>query len=140
VLTTTVAAGQGITIDGPQGHSTAAPVEASSSTEDGVSYWDYRTNRQSRSLSRNHTTSEPQYGFNIRYAGGFPIHHGVDRRRGPFRYRIREYHKRRFADLRPNTQGARFKVSRSSYRPTIDYTSSFDGQNRFRSTIRYRYR
>ena len=139
-ITAAAAAGQGITIDGPQGHSTAAPVEAATSTADSIPPWSYKTNRQPHSLSRKHAISESRYGYNIRYAGGFPNRRGIDSRRGPFRYRLWEYQKQRFADLRPNTQGARFKAPTSSYRPGIVYTSSFGGRNRFGSTIRYRSR
>jgi hypothetical protein len=139
-LSASAAAGQSITIEGPQGHSTASPVEESSSTGDGIPPWEYGPKRQPRNLSRIHTASERRYKSNIRYAGGFPNRRGIDSRRGPFRYRIQEFQKRRFADLRPNTQGARFKASTSSYRPAISYTSSFGGRNRFGSTIRYRSR
>jgi hypothetical protein len=134
------AAGQGITIDGPQGHSTAAPVEGSSSTGEGIPPWEYGTERSPSNLSRKHATSGTRFQSNIRYAGGFPHRRGIDSRRGPFRYRIWEYQKQRFTNLRPNAQGARFKVSTSSYRPAISYTSSFGGRNRFGSTIRYRSR
>lgn len=137
-LTAAAAAGQGITIDGPRGHSTAAPVEESSSTGGGIPPWEYGTKQQPPNRSRNHATSGTRYQSNIRYAGGFPNRRGINSRRGPFRYRIQEFQKRRFADLRPNSQGARFKISTSSYRPAIDYTSSFRGRNRFASTIRYR--
>lgn len=136
----TIAFGQGISIEGPQGHSTSRPAGETAAGEDTVSYWAYKNTKQPESPSSAHSSLSVRYGSNIRYGSGFHIRRGIDNRRGPFRYRIRDYSRRRFADLRPNSQGARFAIPRSSYDSRIDYTTSFKGRKRFGSSIRYGFR
>jgi hypothetical protein len=146
LLVSAIAFGQGISIDGPQGHSTSTPSIAQGIVGDTIpegtlSSWKYRDGRQSQSSADKSLKlgTTIRYGSSIRYASGFNIRRGINHRR-TFRYRIQEYSKRRFADLRRSTQPGRFTVSRSNYDSGVRYTTSFNRSRRFSSSIQYGFR
>ncbi len=136
----TIAYGQGISIDGPLGHSTSGPPAAPAASDDTISYWTLQNNEQPQRAAGKRPDWSTRFGSSIRYGSGFQSRRYVKDRNGPFYYYQHEYSRRRFDDLRPNQIGSRFDISHSNYDSGISYTTSFQGRRSFGSSIRYGFR
>ena len=129
------AQGAEITVSGPQGHQTALATGASVSPQATISYGQYKCQQTQLSNGLQAIARPRMSTKSLRYAGGFSIRRGMDRR-GPFRYRASEYRKRRFDSLRTPTHRGRFG-GWGDYASGIRYSTSFGRTTGFRSTVRY---
>lgn len=130
----TAALGAEITIAGPRAQATSGVADADDSPQPTISYWQY-THAQSLSPSADKgRRTSPANLPTVRGSFYRPRMTGRD----TFRYRIEEFHKRRFDNLRSQTHRGRFGGRSARYAPAARYTTSFGAiRARRPASIRY---